>query len=73
MRETPPETLEKFVAYLMVGSSNQNYRSMLMDGEVMLTVEGGAVIQGLIDYLCLLATTTWVDTPEELEEYLPVL
>jgi len=44
---------------------------MLMDGEVMLTVEGGAVIQGLIDYLSLLGTTTWVDTLEELEEYLP--
>jgi hypothetical protein len=71
MEETPPETLEKFVAYLMVGSYNQNYRSMLMDGEVMLTVEGGAVIQGLIDYLSLLGTTTWVDTLEELEEYLP--
>ncbi len=71
MEETPPEVLEKFVAYLMVGSYNQNYRSMLMDGEVMLTVEGGAVIQGLIDYLSLLGTTTWVETLEELEEYLP--
>ncbi len=71
MEETPPEVLEKFVAYLMVGSYNQNYRSMLMDGEVMLTVEGGAVIQGLIDYLSLLGTTTWVETLEELEQYLP--
>ncbi len=71
MEETPPETLEKFVAYLMVGSYNQNYRSMLMDGEVMLTVEGGAVIYGLIDYLSLLGTATWVDSLEELEEYLP--
>ncbi|MEJ2371784.1 MAG: hypothetical protein P8Y07_13160, partial [Gemmatimonadales bacterium] len=71
MAETPPETLEKFVAYLMVGSYNQNYRSMLMDGEVMLTVEGGAVIYGLIDYLSLLGTATWVDSLEELEEYLP--
>jgi hypothetical protein len=71
MEETPPAVLEKFVAYLMVGSYNQNYRSMLMDGEVMLTVEGGAVIQGLIDYLSLLGTTTWVDTLEELERHLP--
>ena len=71
MEETPPETLEKFVAYLMVGSYNQNYRSMLMDGEVMLTVQGGAVIHGLIDYLSLLGSTTWVDTLEELEEHLP--
>jgi hypothetical protein len=71
MEETRPETLEKFVAYLMVGSYNQNYRSMLMDGEVMLTVEGGTVIHGLIDYLSLLGSTTWVDTLEELEEYLP--
>ena len=71
MAETPPETLEKFVAYLMVGSYNQNYRSMLMDGEVMLTVEGGAVIHGLIDYLGLLGATTWVDDLEELEDYLP--
>jgi hypothetical protein len=71
MEEMSPETLEKFVAYLMVGSYNQNYRSMLMDGEVMLTVEGGAVIHGLIDYLSLLGTTTWVDTLEELEEHLP--
>jgi hypothetical protein len=71
MEETRPETLEKFVAYLMVGSYNQNYRSMLMDGEVMLTVEGGTVIHGLIDYLSLLGSTTWVDDLEELEEHLP--
>jgi hypothetical protein len=71
MRETSPATRERFVAYLMVGSFNQNYRSMLMDGEVMLTVEGGAVVHGLIDYLALLGVTTWIDNLEQLEEYLP--
>lgn len=71
LEETPHAAQERFIAYLMVGSFNQNYRSMLMDGEVMLTVEGASVMTGLVDYLALLGVTTWIDTLDLLEEHLP--
>jgi hypothetical protein len=67
----PPEVQERMLAYFMVGSSNQDYRSMLMDGEVALVVSGRASLNGLFDFLALMAGSTWVDDLETLEELLP--
>ncbi len=65
------EELERTAAYMMVGSANQDYRSMLMDGEVMVVITGRAGIIGLPDMLFLMGASTWVDTEEELEAVLP--
>jgi hypothetical protein len=67
----PPEVQERMFAYFMVGSSNQDYRSMLMDGEVSLVVSGRASLHGLFDFLGLVGGSTWVDDLETLEELLP--
>ena len=66
-----PEELRRAMAYLVVGSSNQDYRSMLMDGEVMLAVTGAPALQGLLDILFLSGASTWVDDLDALEELLP--
>jgi hypothetical protein len=66
-----PEVREKMLAYFMVGSSNQDYRSMLMDGEVALVVAGRSSLNGLYDFLVLMGSATWVDDLGDLEELLP--
>ena len=67
----PPEFREKGMAYLTVGSANMDYRSMVMDGEVMITVTGWQAISGLLDFLILPGLTEWIDTQERLDELLP--
>ncbi|UCC83208.1 MAG: hypothetical protein JSW46_20025 [Gemmatimonadota bacterium] len=67
----PQEVQERMFAYFMVGSSNQDYRSMLMDGEVSLVVSGRASLNGLFDFLSLMGGSTWVNDLETLEELLP--
>jgi hypothetical protein len=62
---------EKSVFYLAVGSFNQNYRSMLMDGEVLFLVSGPDASMAFLDFVGMVYVVTWVDTVEELEEVLP--
>jgi hypothetical protein len=65
------EQLERWAAYLIVGSANQDYRSMFMDGESAFITSGLHSMQGLFDMVFLVASATWVDTLEELEALLP--
>jgi hypothetical protein len=62
---------ETAVFYHLVGSSNMDYRSMLMDGEVGLLISGKAAIHGLLDAIILAGAARWVDDVEVLNEYLP--
>ncbi len=62
---------ETAVFYHVVGSSNQDYRSMLMDGEVALVISGKASIHGLLDALMLAGAAVWLDDVAVLNEYLP--
>jgi hypothetical protein len=62
---------ETAVFYHIVGSSNQDYRSMLMDGEVALVISGKASIHGLLDALMLAGAAVWLEDVEVLNEYLP--
>ncbi|MFC1530783.1 hypothetical protein ACFL5T_00835 [Gemmatimonadota bacterium] len=65
------EQRETAVFYHLVGSSNMDYRSMLMDGEVGLLVSGKAAIHGLLDALMLAGAARWIDDVEVLNQYLP--
>jgi hypothetical protein len=58
-------------AYLTVGSANMDYRSMVMDGEVMVIVNSWGAMPGLIDFLILQGLCVWIDSLEELDELLP--
>ncbi len=66
-----PEESARVAVYLMVGSYNQDYRSMFMDGEAALLVTGVDAMFAIFDQLYLLGTATWVETLEQLEELLP--
>jgi hypothetical protein len=62
---------EAGMAYFTVGSTNMDYRSMVMDGEVQITLGGWNSLAGLIDFLFLVGLCDWVDTQEELDALLP--
>lgn len=67
---TPAER-ERVVFYTLIGSHNQNLRSMVIDGEVALVVSGWPSIIPYIDLIAMIGQSVWVTTPEELETYLP--
>lgn len=69
--EMDPETYRRVEYYLLVGSHNQDYRSMLLDGEVELMISGLGIVVGLEDFLLLPGLTAWIETDEELQELLP--
>jgi hypothetical protein len=70
-RTTSEESRKSALWYLTVGSQNQNYRSMALDGEVLVVVAGPDAQIALADFVLLAGLTEWIDTPEELEKYLP--
>jgi hypothetical protein len=69
--ESSPEDIEKAAAYLMVGSHNMDYRSMLMDGEVIYITAGRGVLSGLRDLFIIAGISTWVDDLDHLEKLVP--
>ncbi len=61
----------RWVFYLAIGSANQDYRSMLMDGEAMLLVSKWTALYALPDFVMLTGLTAWPRTPADLDRYLP--
>jgi hypothetical protein len=65
------ESAERAFAYLTVGSTNMDYRSMVMDGEVMVIVGGWDGLTGLMDFILLVGLSEWIESQEELDALLP--
>lgn len=59
------------IAYFTIGSTNMNYRSMYLDGEVQITTTGWNTLPGLVDFFLLVGLTRWPETQEELDQLLP--
>jgi phosphatidylserine/phosphatidylglycerophosphate/cardiolipin synthase-like enzyme len=67
-----PEAERKRVSfYFAEGSHNMDDRGLMSDGEAMLIVSGPQASAGLVDLFYMMARTTWVDRPVELERRLP--
>jgi len=65
------EEAQKSMAYFTIGSTNMNYRSMYLDGEVQITMTGWNTLPGLVDFFLLVGLTEWPDTQEKLDLLLP--
>ena len=65
------EDSQRSIAYFTVGSTNMNYRSMYLDGEVQITMTGWNTLPGLVDFFLLVGLTEWPDTQEKLDLLLP--
>jgi hypothetical protein len=67
-----PEAERKRVSfYFAEGSHNMDDRGLLSDGEATLIVSGPQASAGLVDLFYMMARTTWIDRPAELERRLP--
>jgi hypothetical protein len=62
---------QQLVYWFSVGSTNMDYRSMVMDGEVQIFVSGWQSLLGFLDFILLPGLSTWVDSTDELDALLP--
>jgi hypothetical protein len=67
------EERDRWAFFLMIGSPNLDYRSMLLDGEVAVLVSGWTSLHGVLDFLLLTGLVTWVETQAEVDVLLPPL
>jgi len=70
LEDTSPEDRERIIFYLTVGSINLDYRSMLLEGEVMILLSGWLSTIGLFDFIILPRLCRWVETTDELDQLL---
>jgi hypothetical protein len=69
--ELSPDERARVAYYLIVGSANQDYRSMFMDGEASVLLAGWSGVVGLMDFGLLANLSVWVDDLQLLSELLP--
>lgn len=65
------EEREHIMFYWTLGSHNQDYRSKIQDGEVLVLVSGIDTMVSYLDFFVLMSLTTWVESVEEVEKLLP--
>lgn len=66
-----PEARAHVAYFLVIGSANQDYRSMLMDGEVAVVLSGWSTVVSLIDFSLIVSLSVWVDDLQLLDDLLP--
>lgn len=69
--ELPPDERRRSAILLMVGSSNQDYRSILTDGEVSVLVSGRGAARAVPDFVSFLGLSTWIEDRDALDRRLP--
>jgi hypothetical protein len=66
-----PATKERVVFYSVMGSQNQNNRSMVTDGEVAFVTSQWPAVVPYMDLVAVVSQSRWFQDPEELAELLP--
>jgi hypothetical protein len=67
----PGEDRARAHAYAVVGSQNQDYRGIFMDGEVAIMFSDHEALVPLLDLVFLEGTVDWVDDQQTLDRLLP--
>ena len=62
---------EQVIFYTVLGSANQNDRSMVSDGEAALLLANWPAVIPYLDLLTLVGQCRWIESPDELESLLP--
>jgi phosphatidylserine/phosphatidylglycerophosphate/cardiolipin synthase-like enzyme len=57
--------------YMQVGSANQDYRSMVMDGESVVLVSNWTALNAVPDFLLLLGLAAWPTDQTALDRLFP--
>lgn len=66
-----PEQRSAMISFFTIGSANMDYRSEVMNGEVMVTIGGASGLVGAMDFMLLAGLCEWPKTPEEVDRLLP--
>jgi hypothetical protein len=61
-----------FSFYFSVGMQNQDPRGLMQDAEATVLVSGVQAAVGVVDLYYLMARTTWIDRPAEIDRLLPL-
>jgi hypothetical protein len=69
--ELSPAERERVVFFTVVGSANQNERSLTLDGEDALIISRWPSVLAYLDFITLVGQSTWINDPSALEAYLP--
>ena len=67
----PARSSRRSASFAIVGSQNQDYRGMFMDGEAGVVFTGPESLVPLIDLVFMVGTVTWVDDQTTLDQLLP--
>jgi len=67
-----PADREKVVFFTVVGSANQNDRSLTLDGEDALIISRWPSVIAYLDLITLVGQSRWIEDPAEIERYLPM-
>jgi hypothetical protein len=65
--EWPPDAIRTVI----VGSHNQDRRSMLLDGEAMVCISGEGSVGGILDMIILTASVDWIGDPDAIDQEFP--
>jgi hypothetical protein len=66
-----PAQQSAMISFFTIGSANMDYRSQVMNGEVMVTIGGASGLVGAMDFVLLAGLCEWPATPEAVDEQLP--
>jgi hypothetical protein len=69
--ELTPAQRERVVFYTVVGSQNQNDRSMVTDGEDAVILSDWPAIIPYLDLISIVGQSRWIDDPAEVDALLP--
>ncbi len=69
--ELPSAERERVIFMTLLGSANQNDRSFVSDGEVVIALSNWPAVIPYLDLLSIIGQSRWVETTEELDELLP--
>ena len=67
----PTRGVPRAASFALVGSQNQDYRGVFMDGEVGVVFTGAESLVPLIDLVFMVGTVTWLDDQATLDGLLP--
>ena len=67
----PPAERERVIFLTLLGSANQNDRSFVSDGEVVVALSNWPAVIPYLDLLSIIGQSRWVETTGELEALLP--
>lgn len=71
LRGLTPPVRDRVVFYTIMGSQNQNARSMVEDGEVGIVVSAWPSVVPYIDFLSLVGQSHWIEDPADLAALFP--